>query len=189
MLPQLPRTPPSGRLPAGRQTGTAPGSLSARERRPIPAQPAPTDLPGRSQPGPLPQRRGDAADLSTFSTKAQSRTGRGSRRRPFRLVHTGLRVVAVRMWVLAAVLALGLTAACGSAGGAAGADGSPVPLAGSGDTRLLRGVCPDRIVVQSNWFPTADVGVLYQLLGGRYQVDAARKRVSGPLVAGGWTPG
>lgn len=97
----------------------------------------------------------------------------------------GARVVRVWMRALAAVLALGLAAACGSAGGAAGTDGPPAPLAGSGDPRLLRDVCPDRIVVQSNWFPTADVGVLYQLLGGRYKVDAARKRVSGPLVAGG----
>jgi hypothetical protein len=94
-------------------------------------------------------------------------------------------VVGARVRLPAALLALCLTGACASGGVATGSGGSAAPLAGSGDPRLLRGVCQDRIVVQSNWFPTGDVGALYQSLGGRYQVDPDHKLVSGPLVARG----
>ncbi len=49
----------------------------------------------------------------------------------------------------------------------------------------LAGVCPATVVVQSNWWPQAEDGALYRLLGGELTVDRGRKRVSGHLVADG----
>jgi hypothetical protein len=49
----------------------------------------------------------------------------------------------------------------------------------------LTGTCPDRVVVQAAWYPTADVAVPFQLLGPDWSVDAKRQRVSGSLVDGG----
>jgi hypothetical protein len=46
-------------------------------------------------------------------------------------------------------------------------------------------VCPATVVIQSNWWPQAEDGALYRLLGGRLSVDASHKRVSGSLVADG----
>jgi hypothetical protein len=46
-------------------------------------------------------------------------------------------------------------------------------------------VCPDPVVVQSSWFPQAEHGAVYQLLGKGYTVDARHKSVTGPLVASG----
>lgn len=57
------------------------------------------------------------------------------------------------------------------------------PPAPPGQT--LRGVCPDPVVVQMNWFPQAEHGGLYRLLGDGFTVDAERKRASGPLLADG----
>jgi hypothetical protein len=84
-------------------------------------------------------------------------------------------------------LTAGLVVAVLLAGCGAGARGPEVPAPGidGGGPRSLAGVCPATIVIQSNWYPTADVAAAYALLGAGYQVDARRKRVSGPLVAGG----
>ncbi len=49
----------------------------------------------------------------------------------------------------------------------------------------LGGVCPATVVFQSNWWPQAEDGAMYRLLGGRLSVDRRRKRVSGELVADG----
>ncbi len=83
-----------------------------------------------------------------------------------------------------AVLALALSGCAGSP--RAGRGGAAVSrLAGSGDPVSLRGVCPDPVVVQSSWDPQVEHGAVYQLLGQGYTVDAGRKSVTGPLVAGG----
>jgi hypothetical protein len=84
-------------------------------------------------------------------------------------------------------LTAGVVAAVLLAGCGAGARDTqvPAPGVGSGDPRSLAGVCPATVVIQSNWYPTADVAAVYALLGPGYQVDARRKRVSGPLLAGG----
>ncbi|HVQ92140.1 MAG TPA: ABC transporter substrate-binding protein [Mycobacteriales bacterium] len=88
--------------------------------------------------------------------------------------------------VVAVVLAL--AAGCG-----AGVPASPsvplAPLASPADPRSLHGLCPDPLVVQSNWFPTADVAALYQLLGDGYRVNKNHKTVSGRLVSGGLDAG
>jgi hypothetical protein len=49
----------------------------------------------------------------------------------------------------------------------------------------LKGVCPDTVVVQTDWFPESEHGASYVLLGDGYKVDADKKKVSGPLVASG----
>jgi hypothetical protein len=49
----------------------------------------------------------------------------------------------------------------------------------------LSEACPSPIVVQTDWWPEAEHGSLYQLLGEGYTVDADQKSVRGPLVAGG----
>jgi hypothetical protein len=75
----------------------------------------------------------------------------------------------------------------GCAGGeATGAGGQPArATANPGAAVSLRGVCPATIVVQSSWFPQAEHGELYELVGRGYRIDRARKWVTGPLVASG----
>ena len=40
-------------------------------------------------------------------------------------------------------------------------------------------------MIQTDWFPESEYGNLYQLLGPGYTIDKGKKRVTGPLVAGG----
>ncbi len=82
--------------------------------------------------------------------------------------------------LLAATLAVALAAgAC--AGRRDGATGA-VSASGQGS---LADVCPGTVVVQTNWFPQSEHGAAYHLIGPGYRVDAAHKRVIGPLVARG----
>ncbi|MEV4415511.1 hypothetical protein [Catellatospora sp. NPDC049609] len=82
--------------------------------------------------------------------------------------------------VLAAVL---LAAGCGSE---AEPLAEPAPGAGALD---LAAVCPTTIVVQAAWTPEAEHGSLYHLLGEGYKIDAAAKKVTGPLLSGGQSTG
>jgi len=83
------------------------------------------------------------------------------------------------------MLAIILAAAC-SSGAATGIGGQTTRgAAASGDPLNLRGACPTTIVVQSSWFPEADHGAEYQLLGKGYSIDPKHKSVTGPLVASG----
>jgi hypothetical protein len=84
--------------------------------------------------------------------------------------------------VLSASAVLGL-AACG--GGLDSSNGAAAPAAVNGDPRLLEGVCPDPIVVQTSWYPESTHGGLFELFGGNYTVDKAHKRVTGPLISHG----
>ena len=49
----------------------------------------------------------------------------------------------------------------------------------------LAGVCPDPMVIQTDWFPEAEHGALYEMVGEGYTVDVEKKTVTGPLVAAG----
>ena len=49
----------------------------------------------------------------------------------------------------------------------------------------LASVCPDTLVVQTDWNPESEHGALYGLLGDDYEVDTNKKVVKGPLVLGG----
>ncbi len=54
-----------------------------------------------------------------------------------------------------------------------------------GEAVDLSGVCPDPIVIQTDWFPEAEHGALYQMVGEGAEIDADTKVVSGPLVQHG----
>ncbi len=49
----------------------------------------------------------------------------------------------------------------------------------------LKAVCPGKIVVQTDWNPEAEHGGIYQLVGPNPVIDAAGKKVTGPLFAHG----
>ena len=86
-----------------------------------------------------------------------------------------------RRLVLAAALAVALGAsACNDAERAA-----PSTTAATGAAVDLKGVCPDTIVIQTDWQPESEHGFLYNLVGSGYKVDTSSKRVTGPLVAQG----
>jgi hypothetical protein len=61
--------------------------------------------------------------------------------------------------------------------------------AAGGDRLDLKGVCPDPVVIQTDWFPETEYGVYYHLLGPNPKIDVKRKAVSGPLVAEGQETG
>jgi hypothetical protein len=95
-----------------------------------------------------------------------------------------MRNVRVRL-VLAAVAVLALVAAgCGGGGDDEGTQ-TPAATAPAGDAVNLAEVCPNPIVIQTDWDPESEYGVYYHLLGPNPKVDAKKKLVSGPLVASG----
>ena len=73
------------------------------------------------------------------------------------------------------VASLATLASCG--GGSSTDSGS-----GSG---VLAGVCPDNVVIQTDWNPEAEHGFLYNLVGDGYTVDTKTVAVKGPL----WSEG
>jgi hypothetical protein len=54
-------------------------------------------------------------------------------------------------------------------------------------TTPLKGICPDTVVVQEPWWPGADSGFIYQLLGSNPTIDKDKNRVTGPLGSTGVT--
>ena len=52
-------------------------------------------------------------------------------------------------------------------------------------TGSLKGICPANIVIQTDWFPEAEHGALYEMIGADYKIDTKKKTVSGSLVAKG----
>jgi hypothetical protein len=48
----------------------------------------------------------------------------------------------------------------------------------------LAGVCPETIVIQTDWNPEAEHGALYQMIGANPTIDTDKKRVTGPLMDG-----
>jgi len=48
----------------------------------------------------------------------------------------------------------------------------------------LSGVCPSPLVIQTDWFPEAEHGALYEMIGADYTIDAELMTVTGPLMAG-----
>ena len=90
-----------------------------------------------------------------------------------------------------------LAAALAAAGCSFGDDNKPSGAAqtGSGAGAAaqgrvdLKGVCPDPIVVQTDWFPETEYGVYYHMLAPNPKVDVKRMRVSGPMVVDGQETG
>ncbi len=46
----------------------------------------------------------------------------------------------------------------------------------------LTGICPDTVVIQTDWMPEAEHGFIYNLVGDGYTMDADKAYVTGPLV-------
>ncbi len=88
-----------------------------------------------------------------------------------------------RPLLLPLVPVLLLVAACAGSNASGTGGQAASSQAAKGDRLNLRGVCPATVVVQSSWFPQAEHGALYQLLGKGYSIDAKHKSVTGPLVA------
>lgn len=86
---------------------------------------------------------------------------------------------AVALILAAPLVAL---AACGGDDGGS-SEGS------SGGEGSLSGVCPETIVIQTDWFPESEHGALYEMVGDDYVVDTSKKTVKGSLVASGTDTG
>ena len=71
----------------------------------------------------------------------------------------------------------------------AGSTGSSSAGSSSGAAVSLKGDCPDNVVIQTDWWPEAEHGATYELLGEGYKIDADKKIVKGPLVASGHDTG
>jgi hypothetical protein len=82
-----------------------------------------------------------------------------------------------RTALLAAAAVLAASCTGGSDGGSGGDAG------GAGRAVSLRGVCPDPVVVQTDWFPGPEYGGIYQLVGDGGKVDKGIYR--GPLGSTG----
>jgi len=82
------------------------------------------------------------------------------------------------------LLAATLAAACTGGGGGGGEQPAPRPAsaAAGSDRDDLKAVCPDPIVVQTDWYPETEYGVLYHLIAPNPTVDAKRKLVRGELL-------
>ncbi len=78
------------------------------------------------------------------------------------------------------------SAACSSTGTTD--DRPPAPTA-SGSALTLKGVCPDTVIVQTDWFAESEYGVYYHMLGPGTKIDTAKKRLVGPLVVQGQDTG
>jgi len=73
-----------------------------------------------------------------------------------------------------------------TAGTEASTDGTEASTGGTGGGGAADlSACPDPLVIQTDWFPEAEHGALYQMVGEGYSVDVDNKVVNGPLVAGG----
>ncbi len=53
--------------------------------------------------------------------------------------------------------------------------------AASGSATSLKGVCPDNIVIQTDWYATPERAAAYQLVGPNGKIDATKGTYSGPL--------
>ncbi|MCU1346890.1 MAG: nitrate transporter substrate-binding protein [Acidimicrobiia bacterium] len=92
-------------------------------------------------------------------------------------------------------LVMGL-AACGDDGKTAAPTTAAAPVsAGAGSPTAgatgfsLKGVCPDKVVVQTDWFPESEHGATFELLGPGYKASKSTGSVTGPLVFEGHDTG
>ncbi|MFC5750655.1 hypothetical protein [Actinomadura rugatobispora] len=79
--------------------------------------------------------------------------------------------------IVPTVLMLAATAACG--GGDSGSDGA---AAGSGTGALVDAKCPSTIAIQTSWFPEAEYGGMYNLIGPNGTFDKKAGVYSGNVA-------
>src|SRR5690606_16607727 len=53
---------------------------------------------------------------------------------------------------------------------------------GGGGEGALAGVCPETVIIQTDWNPEAEHGAAYQLVGDDYEIDAGAFATRGSLV-------
>jgi hypothetical protein len=87
-------------------------------------------------------------------------------------------IAATSLAITAAVLFAGCTSESSSSNSTSS---TPVPATLVESTRL-DDVCDSTVAVQTDWFPQAEHGGLYELLGGDYTVDAVAGTTTGPLT-------
>ena len=63
----------------------------------------------------------------------------------------------------------------------------PATAEPAGEAVDLASVCPSPLVVQTDWFPEAEHGALYEMMGDDYTVNPEKKVVTGSLVTDGGT--
>ena len=89
-----------------------------------------------------------------------------------------------RRWLLppvAAVVALSASQMVAASTGTT----EPVDSEVSGTDVDLSGVCPETVTIMTDWYPEAEHGWLYELVGDEPTITQDGLSVSGPLVAGG----
>lgn len=92
---------------------------------------------------------------------------------------------AMRVTTVTASLAI---AALALSGCASGSSSQPTATAAAGAVDLS-GICPATIKIQTDWYPEAEHGHLYEMLGKDYTIDSNNKSVSGPLEVNGKATG
>jgi hypothetical protein len=110
------------------------------------------------------------------ATRRQRKNGRAMRR-----------ISSVRsVGLIAAATALALAGTACSSSSSTGNGGQPVKAAAPvGAPDALKGICPAKVVIQTNWWPQAEYGAVYRLLGEKPDIDKAKKKVTGTLVDNG----
>jgi hypothetical protein len=88
---------------------------------------------------------------------------------------------------LAAVTAI-IAAGCSNSGTTSGGQ-DVASAASSGGPSSLKGVCPDTVVFQTNWWPQDEYGGLYRMVGANPTVDSNKNKVTGKLVDNGTDTG
>jgi hypothetical protein len=88
---------------------------------------------------------------------------------------------------IAAVVAL-IAAGCSNSSTSSGGQAAGSSAA-SGSPSELKGVCPNTVVFQTNWWPQDEYGGLYRLVGAHPTIDSNKNRVTGTLVDNGTDTG
>ena len=88
-----------------------------------------------------------------------------------------------------AITAAALIAGCASESSLSSSTSSTSTPATLVESTRLDDVCDSTVAVQTDWFPQAEHGGLYELLGGEYTVDAVAGTTTGPLTFRGAATG
>ena len=88
-----------------------------------------------------------------------------------------------------AITAAVLIAGCASESSLSSSTSSTFTPATLVESTRLDDVCDSTVAVQTDWFPQAEHGGLYELLGGEYTVDAVAGTTTGPLTFRGAATG
>jgi hypothetical protein len=95
-----------------------------------------------------------------------------------------------RRSVVTAVAAVTAIIAAGCTSSSTGEGGQTVASsAAAGGASSLKGVCPDTVTFQTNWWPQAEYGGLYRLVGANPTIDGNKNMVTGKLVDNGTDTG